>query len=396
LSRSVAITGVGAVTPLGVGAEPLYERWLAGETGIGDGVARCTDFDPADHLSKTERLRTDRFSQLTVVAGHEAMEQAGLAKELGCDPYRVACVIATVFGGVETVEHQHRVLTQRGERFVQPLGMIMAMPNAAAMSLSMRYGLRGESCAMTSACAAGCQAIGTAMRLIRSDEADVVVAGGGDAPITPLSRAGFEVMGALSPSGSSRPFDRDRDGFVLGEGAAVLVLERPDHARARGAEILGEAVGYGASSDAFHVTIPDPEGRGAAVAIRRALADSGLEPDDIDYVNAHGTGTPLNDPAETKALESALGERVRRVPISSTKSVIGHLQGAAGAAEVVATLMALRDGVAPPTVGLEHPETDLNYVREPTPLESDGPHIALSNSFGFGGHNSSLILQAAA
>ncbi|HEV2753120.1 MAG TPA: beta-ketoacyl synthase N-terminal-like domain-containing protein, partial [Solirubrobacteraceae bacterium] len=265
---------------------------------------------------------------------------------------------------------------------------------------SMRHGLCGPVYGLVSACAAGAHAIGDAARLVRSGDADAMVAGGSEAALSPLARAAFSALDALSPTGVSRPFDARRDGFVMGEGAGVLVLEEAEHAEARGATVLGEVLGYAATSDAHHITAPDPAGTGAAAAIRGALADAGLQAGDVDYVNAHGTSTPLNDRSETAALKAALGERAGEIPVSSTKSAIGHLLGAAGAVEAVATLLALRDAIAPPTLGYEEPDEgmDLDYVPgSARPLEVNGrPPVAISNAFGFGGHNAVLCLGAAA
>ena len=291
------------------------------------------------------------------------------------------------------------MLNESGPGRVSPLGIPLMMGNAGAANLALRYGLKGPAFSTVSACAAGADAIGTALRLIRAGDADAVVAGGAEAGITPLAYACFGAMGALSESGISRPFDARRDGFVMGEGAGVLVLEAADAAEARGATVLGELLGYGASADAFHLTAPEPGGGGAARAIKRALEDGGVSPSDLHYVNAHGTSTPLNDRSETDALKAALGEDVAKsLPISSTKSSIGHLLGAAGAVEAVATLLALRERVAPPTLGYEVPDEglDLDYVPDgPRPLTgANGRAVALSDSFGFGGHNAVLCIAA--
>jgi 3-oxoacyl-[acyl-carrier-protein] synthase II len=397
MRRRVVITGMGAVTPLGVGAQPLHARWAAGEVGIEDGVGRCSDFDPAERLSAKEARRSDRFTQLARVAAEEALAQAGWEdSEPPYDPDRVGCVVGTGIGGITTLEDSLHVLRDRGPERVSPLAIPLMMSNAAPAALAMRHGLEGESYSVVSACAAGAQALGAAARAIRNDEADAVVSGGAEAGLTPLAHAAFASMDAISPSGICRPFDRRRDGFVMGEGAAILVLEDADRASERGARPLAEVLGYGASADAHHLTAPEPEGRGAARALGRALDDAGIEPGDVDYVNAHGTSTPLNDRAETLALKTALGERARQVPVSSTKSAIGHTLGAAGAVEAVATVLALRERTVPPTLGHEEPddELDLDYVPgSPRPLRpADGRPVALSNSFGFGGHNAVLAV----
>ena len=396
----VAVTGVGAVSPLGIGARLLHERGLAGACGVRDGEAPCADFDPADFFSRKEARRADRFTQLALAAGAEATADAGWAQELPYDARRIGCVIGTGIGGLRTLEANHSLLARDGERAVSPLAVPLMMSNAGTAAVSMRHGLRGPAFGVVSACAAGAHAIGTAMRTIQCGDADAVVAGGAEAALTPLARAAFSALDATSACGMSRPFDRLRDGFVMGEGAGVLVLEDAELARARGARILAVARGYGATSDAFHLTAPQAQGEGAAAAITAALRDAGLAPADVSYVNAHGTSTPLNDHAETLALKAALGEHAHRIPISSSKGAIGHLLGAAGAVEAVATVLALRDRMVPPTVGLADPdpELDLDFVPgSPRPLASaeGAGHVALSNSFGFGGHNAVLVLEAA-
>jgi 3-oxoacyl-[acyl-carrier-protein] synthase II len=412
-AEAIVVTGVGAVTPLGVGARTMHERWCAGECGIADGEGACADFDPTDFLSAKEARRADRFTQLAIAACAEALEDAGwrgngagaagagsgAAVELPYDPERVGCVLGTGIGGIRTLVDGQDTLRERGSQYVSPLSVPLMMSNAGAGALSMRHGLRGPSFAVSSACASGAHAIGSALRMLQAGEADAVVAGGSEAGLTPLARAAFGALDALSQAGVSRPFDARRDGFVMGEGAAVMVLEREGAARARDARVLGVVKGYGASSDAHHLTAPREDGHGQAAAMRAALADAGVAVEQIDYVNAHGTSTPLNDRAETHAIKVAFGEHALRIPVSSTKSAIGHLLGAAGAVEAVATLLALRDGIAPPTLGLSEPEDglDLDYVpgAARTLARSDGPLLALSNSFGFGGHNAVLCLEAA-
>jgi 3-oxoacyl-[acyl-carrier-protein] synthase II len=401
VKRRVVITGLGAVTPLGVGAEPLHSRWAQGECGIVDGAGACTEFEPKDYLSVKEIRRLDRFSQLALVASGEALEQAGWNGEKPYDPMRIGCVIATGIGGIETVETQHDVMRDTGANRVSPLGIPAYMPNAGAAAVSMKYGLQGQMYGVVSACSGGAHAIGTALRMIQYGDADAVVAGGAEATLTAFGFACFNALQALSPTGISRPFDLRRDGFVMGEGAGVLVLEEADAAAERGATVLGEVAGYGATSDAFHLTAPEPTGGPASRAIELALADAGVTPDDVAYVNAHGTSTQLNDAAETNALKKALGvDLTKQIPISSTKSAIGHLLGAAGAVEAVATVETLATRVIPPTLGYEvpDPELDLDYVPgEARPLlaANGGPPVALSNSFAFGGHNVALVLRGA-
>jgi 3-oxoacyl-[acyl-carrier-protein] synthase II len=402
LKPRVVITGIGAVTPLGVGADALHERWAAGVCGIADGAGACQDFTPQDFLTVKEIRRLDRYAQLAAVASDEAIRQAGWGDELPYDPLRTGCVLSTGIGGLATVESQHDVMREKGAKMMSPIGIPAYMPNAHVAAVSMRHGLRGQSFGVVSACSGGGHALGCAMRMIQFGDADAVLAGGSEATLTEFAFGGFGAMQALSQSGISRPFDARRDGFVMGEGAAMLVLEEEGAARARGATILGELAGYGSTSDAFHLTAPDPTGGPAARAIELALADAGSAPDDVAYVNAHGTSTPLNDPAETAALKRALGEeRAKRIPVSSTKSAVGHLLGAAGAVEAVATLQVLRTRVIPPTLGYEvpDPDCDLDYVpgeaRPLIPRNGERP-LAISNSFAFGGHNVTLALRGAA
>jgi len=399
MSRAVAITGVGAVTPLGVGARALHERWTAGASGIEDGFGRCSEFDPAAVLSVKEARRADRCTQLALAAAAEALAHAGWDAEPPYDAGRVVSVIGTGIGGIATLTANQDVLREQGGEKVSPLGVPLMMANTPAGAVAMRHGLRGPSYGTVSACAAGAHAIGQALRAIQAGDADAVVCGGSEAALVDLSISSFAAMDATSATGISRPFDARRDGFVMGEGAGVLVLEDAERARERGATVLGELIGYGATSDAHHITAPHPDGEGAARAIVRALDDAGLDPADVDYLNAHGTSTPLNDRAETLAIKRALGPRAHEVPVSSTKSAIGHLLGAAGAVEAVATVLALRDRIAPPTLNLEEPdpELDLDYVPlHARPLDVNGrAPVALSNSFGFGGHNAVLVLRGA-
>jgi 3-oxoacyl-[acyl-carrier-protein] synthase II len=399
MTRSVVITGVGAVTPLGVGARTLHERWSAGQSGIEDGFGRASEFEPKEHLSIKEVRRSDRYTQLALAAAGEALEDAGWDGEAPYDPERAACVIGTGIGGIGTLEANHILLRDEGADRISPLSIPLLMANAASGVIAMKHDLRGQSFGTVSACAAGAHAIGMAERIIRYGDADAVVTGGSEAAITPLATAAFARMDALSDSGISRPFDRRRDGFVMGEGAGILVLEEEEAARERGARILGYIRGYASTSDAYHLTAPEPNGRGAAKAMELAMKDAGIDAEQVLYVNAHGTSTPLNDRSETNAIKTALGEDVAaRMPISSTKSAIGHLLGAAGAVEAIATLLALRDRIAPPTLNYEEPDEglDLDYVpNEARPLQNgDARAIGLSNAFGFGGHNAVLCLEA--
>ena len=406
--RRIVVTGVGAVSPLGVGAEVLADRWCAGESGIEGGHGRCSDFEPAQYLKKKEIKRYDRFTQFSVVAAEEALAAAGWTEELPAPPHRIGCVIGTGNGGCETIEQGLYELIE-GPEYVSSLLIPKSMANAAPGVLALRFGLEGPAFAVVSACSSGADAIIDGIRMLRLGETDAMVVGGAEAEIVRMPLAAFSNMEALSESGMSRPFDARRDGFVMGEGAGILVLEAAEIAEARGAPVYGEILGYGSTNDAHHIVAPHPEGRGAIMAIERALEDAGIGPQDVDYVNAHGTGTPANDRAETRALKAVLGDRAKDVPVSSLKSAIGHLIGAAGAVESVATLAALRRRVAPPTLNYEVPEEglDLDYVpNESRPLFENPPSggqaargngdrtVAISNAFGFGGHNSVLVLAA--
>ena len=397
---AVAVTGVGAVTPLGTGAATLYERWRSGEVGITDGEAPCADFDPLDFFTRKEARRADRFTQFALAAAQEALAQAGWLENACYEPSRIGCVLGTGIGGLATLEDNFGILRDQGAEKVWPLAVPLMMGNAGSAAIAMRHDLRGPVFGVVSACAAGANAIATAVRMVQAGDADAVVTGGSEAALTPLARAAFAALDATSTSGVCRPFDVRRDGFVMGEGAGVLVLEDLEVARRRGAEILAVVRGIGQTGDAHHLTAPRADGAGAAAAIVAALTDAGIWPGDVDYVNAHGTSTPLNDRAETLAIKSALGERAREIPVSSTKSSIGHLLGAAGAVEAIATVHTLREKVVPPTVGLEQPDDglDLDYVpglAKPLPARNGHKPIAISNSFGFGGHNAVLVLEAA-
>ena len=398
--KNVAITGMGAITPLGNGARTLHTRWAAGEIGIRDGEAPCAEFDPLDFFSKKEARRADRFTQFGLAAAQEAIAEAGWAEGAPYAPERIGCILGTGIGGIETLETNFGVLKDEGPSKVAPLAVPLMMGNAGAAAIAMRHDLRGPVFGVVSACAAGANAIGAAVRAIQCGDADAVVAGGSEAALTPLARAAFAALDATSTVGISRPFDAERVGFIMGEGAGVLVFEDLDAARARGAEILGIVRGFGTTCDAHHLTAPRADGVSAAAAMTAALADAEIDADAIDYVNAHGTSTQLNDRAETLAIKSALGEHAHRIPISSTKSATGHLLGAAGAIEAVATVLTLRDRVVAPTLGLTTPdeELDLDFVpgvSRPLEVLGDGHAVGVSNSFGFGGHNAVLVLEAA-
>jgi 3-oxoacyl-[acyl-carrier-protein] synthase II len=390
MRRRVVITGMGAVTPLGVTALAVFSRWAAGECAIESGVARCSGFGP-------RAGSPPRHVRFALAAVEEALTEAGWQHGTPYDPERVACTAGTGVGTLALTE----AATNDPSR-IAALATPLTQPYDAATAVAVRFGLRGPSLPLVSACAAGAHAIGEAGRMIAAGDVDAAVAVGTEASISPLPLAAFAAMGAMSRNGVSRPFDVRRDGFVMGEGAGALVLEAADSAAARGATVLAELAGYGFSDDAFHMTAPEPDGAGAARAIELALADAGLAPAQLAYVNAHGTSTTLNDRCETLALKRALGSDVAaRVPVSSTKSAIGHLIGAAGAVEAVATVHALRARSAPPTLGYEEPdpELDLDFipaVARPLQAANGTPLAAISNSFGFGGHNVVLCLTTPA
>src|ERR687886_2820060 len=391
----IVVTGRGVVSAIGGGADAFFEALLGKRSGIADGVGACTEFDAESAMSAKEARRADRYTQLAVAAATQAAEEAGVPAD-GLAPDRLGIIVGTGVGGLTTLERETRNYLADGERAVSPHLVPMMMPNAAAGTIAMRFGATGPGFSVASACATGGHAIGEAMRMIARGEADVVLAGGTEAALTPVCIAAFRRMGALSREGVSRPFDARRDGFVMGEGAAVVVLERAEHAKARGATIYGRIAGYGASNDAFHITQPDSEGRGAKQAMLATLADAGAAPSDVGYLNAHGTGTPFNDKIETAAIKSVFNGANTPPPVSSTKSAIGHLLGAAGAVEAIVCVEAVRRGVLPPTLNYEErdPDCDLDYVPE-GPREAPGLELALSNSFGFGGQNACLAVAKA-
>jgi 3-oxoacyl-[acyl-carrier-protein] synthase II len=355
------------------------------------------DFEPTDFLEPKEAKRTDRNVHFAVSAAHLAHEDAGKPEITG---ERTGVVIATGIGGIETLVNQHTVLMERGPGRVSPFMVPGLMANAAAGHVAMHFGLTGPNMCIVTACAAGSHAIGEAYRMVRDGLIDVALAGGTEAAVVPLTLAAFAQMQALTrnpdPETASRPFDAERDGFVLAEGATVLILESEEHARARSARVYGELAGYGASADAFHITQPEPSGTGAAIAMRMALRDAGESPDAVGYINAHGTSTPLNDAAETAAIKSALGEDVARgVPVSSTKSMTGHLTGAAGALEAGATVLAVHHGLLPPTIHYRTPDPDCDLDPIANEARKADVTFALSNSFGFGGQNAVLAIRRA-
>ena len=411
MNSRVFVTGIGTISPLGLDIDSTWNGLVNGVSGVDyitafelDGfetrfAAEVKGFEPTDYLEKKEARRMDRFAQFAAVAATAALGQAQLKLE-SLDPYRVATVVGSGIGGITTLSQQFDVLREKGPRRVTPFLVPMMLADMAPAQVSMLTGAMGHNFCPVSSCSSGADAIGQAWHMIRRDEADVVIAGGAEAPICAIAVAGFNSLHALSrhneePQKASRPFDSLRDGFVIGEGAAVLVLESHESVERRGVEPLAEVVGYAANSDAHHLTEPAPEGSSAAKAMKMAIKSAGLRPEEIGYVNAHGTSTPLNDRQETQAIKHALGEDAYRVPISSTKSMTGHLLGAGGALEAAASVLAIRHGVVPPTINLENsdPDCDLDYV--PNDARHCQVRFAMSNSFGFGGHNSVLIFGAA-
>jgi 3-oxoacyl-[acyl-carrier-protein] synthase II len=391
---TVVVTGRGVVSSIGESPDAFFESLLAKRSGIADGIGACVDFDPESTMTPKEARRSDRYTQLAVVAADQAVAEAGVPD--GIDPERLGVVVGTGVGGLVTLQAECEAWLEGGDRAVSPHFVPMMMPNAAAGTIAIRVGARGPGFSVSSACATGGHAIGEAMRMIDRGEADAVIAGGTEAALTGLCIAAFRRMGALSREGVSRPFDAGRDGFVMGEGAAVLVLEREEHAKARGAQIFARIAGYGASNDAFHITQPDENGRGAKQAMLATLKNAGAAPTDVGYINAHGTSTPFNDKIETSAIKQVFNGSATPPPVSSTKSHIGHLLGAAGAVEALVLIEAVRRGVLPPTINYEQPDPDcdLDYVPE-GPREAPGLELALSNSFGFGGQNACLAVAKA-
>jgi 3-oxoacyl-[acyl-carrier-protein] synthase II len=409
--RRVVITGLGAVTPLGNDVPALWEGACTGKSGIGpitrfDAAAfasriagEALEFTPEDYFDRKEIRKTDRFTQFGMAASLEAVRDSGLELD-SVSPERVGVLIGSGVGGLETLEAQHSVLTERGPSRISPYFITMMIINTVSGLVSIRLGFKGPNASTVSACASGAQALGDAFKFIQRGDADVMIAGGAEAPVTPMAVGGFCSMRALStrnddPAAASRPFDKDRDGFVIAEGAGMAVLESLDHALARGARIYGEFVGYGLTGDAFHQTAPAPGGEGAARAMQMAMDDGGLVPGDISYINAHGTSTELNDKLETAAVKTVLGDQARNVAISSTKSMIGHLLGAAGGAEFAVTVLAVKEDRVPPTLNHEDPdpECDLDYVPGSSAREMP-VRAALSNSLGFGGHNVTLAVKS--
>ncbi|MTV47670.1 beta-ketoacyl-ACP synthase II [Heliobacillus mobilis] len=408
MKKRVVITGVGVVSPVGTGKEKFWDSLTSGVSGIGPVTrfdatdlptrvaAEVKDFDPTKFLDRKEARRMDRFAQYAVAASKMAMEDSGLDMEKA-DRERAGVILGCGIGGMETFEDQAKVMINKGNGRISPFFVPMMISNMAAGHISMQLNLKGPSETVVTACASATNACGSALRLLQHGDCDVVLTGGTEASIIQLSFAGFCAMKAMStlnddPAKASRPFDRDRSGFVMGEGAGILVFEELEHALARGAHIYAEVVGYGSSCDAYHITDPAPNGEGAARAMQGALKDAGLKPEDIDYINAHGTATEKNDYYETLAIKSVFGDHAQKVAISSTKSMTGHLLGAAGGIELIATALAIHDGIIPPTINLDNPGEgcDLDYV--PHEARKIPVEAAISNTFGFGGHNATVAL----
>ena len=409
MTDRVVVTGIGLVTPVGLNSESTWNSLVEGRSGIdyislfdAEGyesriAGEVDNFDASAALGRKEAKRLDRFSQFACVAALEALEHANLNMEKE-DADRVGVLIGSGVGGIITISDQHKILLKRGPKRVSPFLVPMMLGDMASGQVSMMIGAKGPNFSTVSACATGADSIGEALEMIRRGRADVVIAGGTEAAICEIGVAGFNSCMALStrnedPQGASRPFDSDRDGFVLGEGAGLLVLESLEHAEKRGANILAEMSGYGASSDAHHVTQPHPDGEGAARAMKWAIEDAGITPDKVDYVNAHGTSTPLNDKYETIAMKRMYGDHAYNLAISSTKSMTGHLLGAAGAIEAAFTVLAIKNDIVPPTINIENPDPDcdLNYI--PNTAKKQPVNAAMSNSLGFGGHNASLVFE---
>ena len=407
--RRVVITGLGAVTPIGIGKDEFWNSLIHGRSGIGPITrfntddfsskiaAELKDFNPEDFLDKKEARRMDRFAQYAVAAAKLAIEDGNIDLDK-IDKDNVGVVLGTGIGGVETIEGEHTKLLNRGPNRVSPLFVPMMIANMGAAQVSMNLGFKGSTMTITTACASGTHAIGESFRMIKEGNTDMVLSGGAEASITPLSVAGFCSMKALSTRNDDyhkacRPFDKERDGFIMGEGAGVLVLEELNHALNRGATIYGEIVGYGSTSDAFHITQPDPEAIGATNAMRLALEEGRVNKGEIGYINAHGTSTYFNDKLETLAIKKLFEEDAYKINISSTKSMTGHLLGAAGGVEAIASILALKTSIIPPTINYENPdeECDLNYT--PNKAVERDIEYALSNSLGFGGHNASLLFK---
>jgi len=407
--RRVVITGMGVVSPLGSDVETFWKRLIAGESGIGPVTrfdtskyntrfaAEVQGYRTEEFMDRKEIRRTDLFVQYAIGATAQAVKQAGVSPQ-SVDVNRYGVVVGSGIGGIATFEDQYRTLLEKGPSRVSPFFIPMMISDMASGQVSIQFGAKGPNYCTVSACSSGAHAVGDAFRIIQHNEADVMISGGAEAPITPVSFAGFCSMKAMStrnddPQRASRPFDAQRDGFVMGEGAGIVVLEELEHAKKRGAKIFAEVVGYGATGDAHHMTAPAPEGEGAARAMREAIRDSGLKLESFGYMNAHGTSTPLNDKFETQAIKSVFGEHAKKLPISSTKSMTGHLLGAAGGLETIICVLALERHTLPPTINYKTPDPDCDLDYVPNTARAVELQAALSNSLGFGGHNVTLALS---
>ena len=410
MRKQVVITGMGTINPLGNDVSSFWDGLVAGRSGAGlitaydasDQVVRIAaevkGFDPVAHFGRKQTRRSDRFAQLAMFAADQAVADAGLAfSDNGSNPH-AGIIVGTGIGGVGTLLDSYDAFRDRGPKRVSALMIPMMMPNAAAGEIAIRYGLHGLAMSLASACATGTNAIGEGAERIRHGVAEIMICGGAESVMHPLTLAALSNMGAVSrrndePERASRPFDANRDGFLMGEGAGVLILESLEHAQQRGAHIHAEVFGYGSSCDAFHITAPDEEGAGAVLSMEAAMEDAGLAPEEIDYINAHGTSTPLNDRTESRAIRRVFGKHAYKVPISSTKSMVGHLMGAAGTVEAIACTKSLETGVLHPTINYETPDPDCDLDYVPNESRETHPRTVLSNSFGFGGHNATLILR---
>jgi 3-oxoacyl-[acyl-carrier-protein] synthase II len=409
MKRRVVVTGIGAVTPLGNDAWTTWNNIKNGVSGIAPGTiydvdkvdvkiaAEVKDFAPEDFIDKKEARRMGRYSQFAVAASKMAVKDAGIQIGIDINPERVGVWIGSGIGGLAEFEEQHRKFIEKGQRRVNPFTIPMLIPDMAAGQVSIEVGAKGMNSCTVTACASGANSIGDAFRVIQKGDVDIMIAGGTEATITEMTIAGFSNMTALSknpdPKTASRPFDKNRDGFVIGEGAGIVVLEELEHALARGAHIYGELMGYGATADAHHITSPAPEGEGAQRAMKLALADAGISPDQVDYINAHGTSTSYNDLNETLAIKEVFKEHAYTLSVSSTKSMTGHLLGATGAIEAIFSLLAIKEGILPPTINYETPDEQLDLDYVPNTAKRKDIQIALSNSLGFGGHNATLIFK---
>lgn len=404
--KKVVITGMGALTPIGIGVQNYWQSLISGKSGIKkitlfdpedldtQIAGEVTDFDPLNYMDKQEARRNDRFTQFVLAASEEAIKDSEINLNK-IDKFRIGVIIGSGIGGLQTLLEQHDVLLSKGPKRVSPFLIPNMIVNMASGLVSIKYKLQGPNMCIVSACASANHSIGEAFKYIERGDADIMICGGTEAPIVPLGVAGFVNMKAVStkndkPEKASRPFDRDRDGFVMGEGAAVIVIESEESALARGAKIYATLAGYGVSSDAFHIAAPDPSGIGAQKCMENALIDASLSVDEIDYVNAHGTSTPVGDKAEVNAIKNLFGARAYKIKISSNKSMIGHLLGAAGGAETIATVLSVQTSIVPPTINLDNPEFDLDFV--PHNSVNWAIDAAINNSFGFGGHNASLVI----